>query len=174
MSSLARYGRDGTEAYDLVDRLPSGPARAAAWNAYACQVYADKLSESCPHPSDETARVVHALYDLARVWLARASDGTAGHFELELPPWGAPERSRDQLIGMRNALDALRTTVAYDLPHELAPDLAAIDRRMTAVDELWIDRPTPDLRAGLGGLLVAGIRDAIELGRTLADRRAGD
>jgi hypothetical protein len=165
---LASYGRDGTDAYDLVDRLPPGRARAAAWNAYVCQTYADKLAAACPRPSDQTARVARSLYALALVWLERARTDASGSHELELPPWGSPVRSHDQLVGMRDALEALRTYVAYGLPPALAPRLAAVDARMDAVDALWIKRPTPELRGGIGDALTAGIREAISLGRELA------
>jgi hypothetical protein len=165
---LASYGREGTDAYDLVDRLPHGEARAAAWNAYVCQTYADKLADACPRPSDETARVVRSLYGLALTWLERAATDAVGSHELELPPWGTPFRSHDQLHGMRNALEALRTYVAYGLPPALAPRLAPVDARIDAVDALWIERPTPELRGGIGDALTAGIREAISLGRVLA------
>jgi len=165
---LASYGRDGTDAYDLVDRLPYGRARAAAWNAYACQTYGDKLADSCPRPSDETARVVRSLYALAVTWLERTALDAGGSQALELPAWGTPIRSRDQLLGMRETLDALRTYVAYALPPALEPRLDAIDKRLGVADALWIERPTPELRGGIGDALAAGIREAIALGQELA------
>lgn len=158
---LASYGRDGADAYDLVDRLPYGRARAAAWNAYACQTYGDKRS-------DETARVVRALYALAVTWLERTALDARGSQELELPAWGTPIRSRDQLVGMRDTLDALRTYVAYGLPPALEPRRDAIDKRPGVADALWIERPTPELRGGIGDALAAAIREAIALGRVLA------
>ena len=165
---LASYGRDGTDAYDLVDRLPPGRARAAAWNAYVCQTYADKLTAACPRRSGETARVVQSLYSLALTWLELAAADSDGPQELELPPWGTPIRSRDQLVGMRNTLDTLRTHVAYGLPEALGPRLAVVDARSDAVNALWIRRPTPELRGGLGDALIAGIRAAVSLGQVLA------
>jgi hypothetical protein len=165
---LAAYGRDGADAYDLVDRLPHGRARAAAWNAYACQTYADKLADSCPRPSDETIRVARSLYELAVVWLERSAADVGGSQELELPSWGTPVRSRDQLVGMRNTLDALRTYVAYGVTRALEPRLDAVDKHLHAVDSLWIERPTPELRGGIGDALAAGIRETITLGRLLA------
>ena len=165
---LAAYGRDGADAYDLVDRLPRGRARVAAWNAYACQTYADKLADSCRRPSDKTIRVVRSLYALAVTWLERSALDAGGSQELELPAWGTPVRSRDQLVGMRNTLDALRTYVAYALSPELEPRLDAVDERLRAVDALWIERPTPELRGGIGDRLAAGIREAIALGQVLA------
>jgi hypothetical protein len=165
---LAAYGRDGAEAYDLVDRLQYGRARAAAWNAYACQTYADKLADACRRPSDETIRVVRSLYELAVRWLERSAVDAGGSQELELPSWGTSVRSRDQLVGMRNTLEALRTYVAYALPPTLEPRLDAVDRRVHDVDSLWIERPTPELRGGIGNALAAGIREAITLGRLIA------
>ena len=162
----APAGRDAGDAYDLVDRLPPGRARAAAWNAYVCQTYADKLAEARRGYSDETARVERSLYALALAWLERADTGSDG--ELSLPPWGSPIRSRDQLSGMRQTLDALRTHVAYGLPETFRPQLAAVDARIDAVERLWIERPPPELRGGLGDALTAGLRDTIALGRELA------
>lgn len=165
---LAAYGSHGTDAYDLVDRLPPGRGRAAAWNAYVCQTYADKLADACPRPSLETTRVVRTLYDGAVVWLRCANGDTDGSRRLELPPWGTPVRSREQLVGMRQALYALRTHIAYGLPPELEPRLAAVDARVEAVDALWIERPTPELRGGIGDALTHGIREATALGELLA------
>lgn len=165
---LAAYGRDGTDAYDLVDRLAPGTARVAAWNAYVCQTYADKLADACRRPSDETARVVRSLYAAALTWLERAASAPVEPVELTLPPWGTPVRSRDQLVGMRNTLEALRTYVAYGLPPTLQPRLALVDERVDTVDGLWIERPTPELRGGIGDALSAGIREAVSLGQTLA------
>ncbi|MGH2933412.1 MAG: hypothetical protein ACRDL2_02720 [Gaiellaceae bacterium] len=167
---LAAYGRDGTDAYDLVDRLPCGPQRAAAWNAYVCQTYADKLvdaTRASRFAPFDTARLARGLYALVGVWLERAQ-GTPSSVELALPPWYAAPRRREQLVGMRETLYALRTHVAYDLAPGLQDRLAAIDRRIGQVDALWIDRPSPELAAGICDLLAAGIRDACTLGRELA------
>jgi len=163
---LTSYGRYGTNAYDLVDRLPPGEARAAAWNAFVCQTYGDKLAEACRHPSPKTTDIVRSLYALALGWLDRAASGMAA--PLELPTWDTPVRSYDELVGMRNTLDALRTYVAYGLPAALAPQLADVDARIDAANGLWIKRPTPELRGGIGFELIAGIRVAISLGRLRA------
>ena len=40
-AQLEPYQRVGGDAYGLVDELPRGPARLAAWNAYVLQTYAD-------------------------------------------------------------------------------------------------------------------------------------
>ena len=173
---LAAYGRDGADAYDLVDHLPCGPQRAAAWNAYVCQTYADKLvdgARASRFAPFDTARVVRALYGLAGVWLEQAS-GTPSSVVLALPPWDTPTRRREQLLGMRETLYALRTHVAYDLGPRLQDRLAAVDRRIGQVDALWIDRPSPELGAGICDLLAGGIRDACALGRELALGPAAD
>ena len=163
--TLGSYGRHGTDAYDLVDRLPPGAARAAAWNAYVCQTYADKLAASCA-AQDDAARVCRALYDLARTWLERAHEGgPAGR--LELPAWGSPFRSRGELVAMRETLDALRTYIAFAIG-EADPRLGPIDRRIAAADGLWIERPPPELRGGIGDALVRGINDSVELGAAVA------
>ena len=165
---LASYGRDGTDAYDLVDRLLPGQARAAAWHAYVCQTYADKLADSCRRPSPETTRYVRSLYALALQWLDRAAADAPEADEPSLPAWGTPIRSRDQLVGMRNTLDALRVYVAYALPGPQRPRLDAVDARAGAAARLWIERPTPELRGGIGDALSAGIREAVSLGQALA------
>lgn len=166
--AMSRYGRDGSDAYDLVDTLPRGPARASAWNAYVCQTYADKLC-GAGTVAPETARVVRALYDRAGTWLARAREGSDGG-ELVLPPWRTPVRSQRELAGMRDTLEALRTYVAFDLGEgaDDDPRLAVVDRRIATVDSMWIPRPTPDLRLGIGDALIRGIAEACALGRALA------
>jgi len=172
---LRAYGRDGADAYDLFDRLERGPARAAAWNAYVCQTYADKLVQAGERiglvPFD-TVRMVRALYALVDAWLVVAQGGEAAgaRLDLELPAWGTPVRSREQLVGMRETLYALRTCVAFDLQGRAEPgaDLAAVDKALEAVDALWIERPSPELRGGIGDALASGIRKACVLGCELA------
>jgi hypothetical protein len=165
--TVTRLGRQGSDAYDLVDTLPPGPARVAAWNAYVCQTYADKLCGADP-VAPETAPVVRALYDQAGTWLERARTGSADG-ELALPRWRTPVRSQGELAGMRDTLEALRTHVAFDLGAS-ADDarLTAIDRRIATVDSMWIPRATPDLRLGIGDALIRGIAEACALGRALA------
>lgn len=175
VARVAAYGRDGTEAYDLVDRLPRGPARAAAWNAYVCQTYADKLLEASRglgYASFESARLARSLYELVATWLRRAATGACPDFEL--PRWRTAVRSQEELAGMRETLSDLRTHVAFDLETlaataELKAQLAEIDERIEAVDALWIERPTPELRGGIAGLLIGGIDQARALGAVLAE-----
>lgn len=163
---LSSYGRHGADAYDLVDRLPHGPARAAAWNAYVCQTYADKLAESCTRAPETAAPYARALYDLARSWLERAH-APSGRLDLKLPPWGTLTRSREELVAMRETLYALRTYVAFEIGDD-DPQLAAIDEQIAIVDGLWIARPTPELRAGIGSALMTGIKAAAALGGACA------
>lgn len=166
--SISRYGRDGSDAYDLVDTLPRGAARAAAWNAYVCQTYADKLCGNGA-VAPETMPMVRLLYDQAGTWLERAKDGSGGG-DLALPAWRTPVRSQRELAGMRDTLEALRTYVAFDLGTAADDDvrLAAVDRHIATVDSMWIPRATPDLRLGIGDALTRGIADACALGRALA------
>lgn len=130
----------------------------AAWNAYVCQTYADKLAGSC----DTSAPLARALYDLARTWLERTRTPD-GDTRLELPAWGTLERSREQLAAMRETLDALRTYLAFEIGED-DPRLETVDAQLAAVDELWIPRPTPELRAGIGSALTIGIKAAAALG----------
>src|SRR6059058_5866465 len=122
-------------AYELVDQLPSGPARAAAWAAYALTTYADKLVAA-----DGRSDVVAEAYACAAACLDVARGG-GGALPAALPHWRTPVRSRDQLVGMRDALEALRTYLAYELHDEHPAALARIDAQLTRVDELWIERP---------------------------------
>jgi hypothetical protein len=165
--AVSRLGRDGSDAYDLVDTLPAGARRAAAWNAYVCQTYADKLCGAGP-VAPEAAPVVRALYDQAGTWLERAREGSVGG-EVAFPRWRTPVRSQRELTGMRDTLEALRTHVAFDLGASANdPRLDAIDRRIATVDSMWIPRATPDLCLGIGDALIRGIADACALGHALA------
>ena len=165
---LGSYGRHGTDAYDLVERLPRGPARAAAWNAYVCQTYADKLALRCTHAPHESAPFARALYDLAIEWLRRANDDSLrGPVDLELPRWGSLVRSSEQLVAMRETLESLRTYIAYDAGEDDGR-LTEIDQRLATASALWDPRPTPDLRTAIGDALVRGIRAAAELGASCA------
>ena len=165
--SMSSYGRDGSDAYDLVDTLPAGTARAAAWNAFVCQTYADKLCGVGAVPP-ETASMIRALYAQVGTWLGHAHDGTHCG-DLVLPAWRTPIRSQRELAAMRATLDDLRTHVAFDLGgSDDDPRLAAIDREISEVDSLWIPRATPELRFGIGSALLRGIADACALGNSLA------
>ena len=114
------------EVYELVDTLPRGPARVAAWNAYALQTYGDKLTAACY--AADTADVGRRAYSLAEEWLQRARQPAAGPGDARpalpdaLPHWHTPIRSHAQLVGMREALEALRTYVAFDLQSSPADD----------------------------------------------------
>jgi hypothetical protein len=170
-ASLSSYARDGADAYDLVEHLRCGTTRAAAWSAYVCQTYADKLLRADQRGGVvpiSTARYACALYERAGRWLERARAESADDVDFDLPSWDSPLRSRPQLVGMRDALYVLRTYVAYELRDAARPELADIDAHVEAVDGLWIARPTPELRAGIAAELTAGIRSACALGRSLA------
>lgn len=109
----------GLDAYDLVEELPRGPARAAAWNAYVLQTYSDKLLAAGPthqYMRADTVTVVEDLYRLVVVWLDRARQMAANPSQPAWPnlpdalsPWHTPVRSERQLVGMRETLDALHT-----------------------------------------------------------------
>jgi hypothetical protein len=148
-------------AYELVDQLPSGPARAAAWAAYALTTYADKLLAA-----EGTSDVVAEAYARAAACLDVARGGS-GAFPDTLPHWRTPVRSREQLVGMRDALDALRTYLAYELKDADPPQLARIDAQLARVDQLWIERPPPEIRGALGSALAIGLDEAYALGRRL-------
>jgi hypothetical protein len=148
-------------AYELVDRLPSGPARAAAWAAYALTTYADKL-----RAADGTSDVVAEAYANAAACLDVARDG-GGALPDALPHWRTPVRSREQLVGMRDALDALRTYLAYELRDADATPIARIDAQLARVDELWIERPPDAIRGAIGSALAIGLDEAYTLGRRL-------
>lgn len=148
-------------AYELVDELPSGPARAAAWAAYALTTYADKL-----HAADGLSDVVVEAYTRAGDCLDLAAAG-GGMVPDALPHWHTPVRSHEQLIGMRDALETLRTYLAYELHDEHAPELASVDAQLAKVDELWIRRPPAEIRGAIGSALAIGLDEAYALGRRL-------
>jgi hypothetical protein len=151
-------------AYELVDQLSSGPARAAAWAAYALTTYADKLVAA-----DGASDVAVEAYASAAACLDVARNG-GGALPAALPHWRTPVRSREQLVGMRNALDALRTYLAYELRDEHPPQLARIDAQLARVDELWIERPPPEIRGAIGSALAVGLDEAYALGRKICAR----
>ena len=68
---------------------------------------------------------------------------------------------------MRDTLDALRTFLAYELRDADAPQLARIDAQLARVDELWIERPPPEVSGALGSVLAIGLDEAYALGRRL-------
>lgn len=145
-------------AYELVEELPPGPARAAAWAAYALTIYADKLLAV-----DGRSDVVAEAYARAAQCLDVAA-GRSGALPQALPHWPTPVRSAEQLVGMRAALDALRTYLAYELHDEHAPDLAPVDAQLAKVERLWIRRPPPEIRGAVGSALSIGLDAAYALG----------
>ena len=147
-------------AYELVDELPSGAARAAAWAAYALTTYADKLLAA-----DGRSDVVAEAYARAAACLDAARG--VGEVPDALPHWRTPIRTREQLVGMRDALDALRTYLAYELKSAAPPELARVDAQLARVDQLWIERPPPEIRGALGSALAIGLDEAYALGRRL-------
>src|SRR5471032_2238838 len=107
------------EAYDLVDKLPRGPARVAAWNAYALRTYGDKLITAAVSRGwaidEDTPPIVESLVTLAASWVQYAvllaADAGASATQPpsdSVPHWHTPTRSQAQLFGMREALEALR------------------------------------------------------------------
>jgi hypothetical protein len=176
------------DSYELVERLPHGHARGAAWNAYALQSYGDKLLVASHRPefiSQDTAEMAGRLFSRACTWLERAARLAAGSepaargvLDDRLPTWYTPTRAQDQLVGMRETLDTLRTFIAYDLtaapnaPEStlagLQERLAAVDKRIDAVELLWVQRQPAELRQGIGFELGAGLDTAYALGRAVA------
>lgn len=156
-----RAGCDG--ATDLVDELPAGAARSAAWAAYALQTYADKLIEACGvdgYIAPETAGVAGASYRLAAACLDIAR-GATGEIPKLPPHWRTPLRSHEQLVGMREALEALRTYLAYALPD----GVPEVDAQLARVERLWIERAPDAIRGGLGDALANGLDLAYDIGR---------
>ena len=150
-------------ATELVDELDNSPARSAAWAAYALQTYADKLLDACARDGyidAETAGVARASYKLAATCLDVAR-GDAGDVPPRPPHWRTPLRSHQQLVGMRDALESLRTYLAYALPDGV-PD---VDAQLARVDRLWIEHAPPEIRGGLGDALANGLDLAYETGR---------
>jgi hypothetical protein len=179
----------GMDAYELVEQLPHGEARSAAWNAYALQTYGDKLLVATHRPefvSQDTAEMAGRLFLLACTWLERASQLSAGSAprareELQdtVPTWYTPTRAQDQLVGMRDTLETMRTFIAYDLTTATAnasestlfglhERLEAVDKRIAEVDLLWVPRLPAELRRGIGFELGTGIDTAYALGRAVA------
>jgi hypothetical protein len=165
----------GGDAYELVDVLARGPARAAAWSAYALQTYGDKLLEANRDGfvDGEAAGVAADAFALAArcVEAAKRGDGLSG-LPQTLPRWRSLRRSEEQLTGMRNTLEALRTYIAYELrDHDdasaHAPGLAKVDAELRQVERLWVARESPDIRGGLGSALSHGLDRAYSLGRAV-------
>ena len=150
-------------ATDLVDDLDNGPERSAAWAAYALQTYADKLLDACGrngYISPDTAGVARASYKLAATCLAVARGG-AGDVPERPPHWRTPLRSHEQLVGMRDTLEALRTYLAYAFP-DGAPE---VDAELAKVERLWIEHAPAEIRGGIGDALANGLDRAYAAGR---------
>ncbi len=187
VQELDRLRAAGIDAYELVGQLPRGPARSWAWSAHVFQTYADKLMAASPtgryiHLS--AAQIAQELYLLAGSCLDRARqidalpESVARSEQVPpIPRWRSPIRSQNELVGMRETLDALRTYVAADLRvfevdestvESLRRMLALIDARFD-VEGLWLKRPPAEIRARIGDLLGDGIDKAYTLGGLLAD-----
>jgi hypothetical protein len=164
--SIDQLRAQSVGASDLVDTLPNGPARAAAWGAYALETYGDALLAACARDGYigfETAHVARASFALAAVCI-RAAQGEAGDVPPSLPHWQTVPRSHEQLVGMRHALESLRTYLAYELGAADA-DVARIDARLADAERLWIEHAPPEIRGGIGDALTDGLDLAYETGR---------
>ena len=157
-------------ASDLVDSLPSSPARSAAWAAYALETYGDTLLAACARDGYvdlETSPVARQAFALAGICVEVARGGT-GDVPTSLPHWETVPRSHEQLVGMRDTLESLRTYLAYELGRDDA-DVARIDAQLAKVERLWIEHAPPEIRGGLGDALVSGLDLAYETGRRRFD-----
>jgi len=153
-------------ASDLVDTLPTGPARSAAWAAYALETYADALLAACARDGYiglDTARVARVSFVLAGTCVEIAQ-GAQGDIPRSLPHWETVPRSHEQLVGMRETLESLRTYLAYELGSDDA-DVVQIDAQLATVERLWIERAPPAIRGGIGDALSNGLDLAYEIGR---------
>lgn len=154
------------DAYDRVEQLPRGAGRSAAWAAYALVTYGDKIVAAVERDGcldGDTARIALASFELAE----RSLQGAPPE---RLPRWQGGSRSEEQLRGMRDALDALQTFLAFEL--RAAPGgalLARVDASLAKVARLWIARPTEELRGGIAGALVNGLDEAYALGRAICE-----
>ena len=148
-------------ASDLVDELRSGPARSAAWAAYALETYGDALLRACArdgHVDFDTARVIRLSFTFAATCVGVAR-GDPGDVPRSLPRWHTVPRSHEQLVGMRAALEGLRTYLAYD-----GAEVGEVDARLATVDGLWIERAPDAIRGALGDALTNGLDLAYEIG----------
>lgn len=153
-------------ASDLVDELPNGTARSAAWAAYVLETYADRLLAACArdgYVDFETARISRTSLVLAGDCVVFAG-GAAGEAPRTLPHWQTVPRSHEQLVGMRETLESLRTYLAYELGSDDA-DVARIDAQLATVDRLWIAHAPAEIRGGIGDALAKGLDLAYETGR---------
>jgi hypothetical protein len=187
VEELAQLRHAGVEAYDLVGQLPRGPARLAAWNAYVFQTYADKLIAASPakgYVRVATAQFAQELYgcvggclDQARQVAALPDGSRKTDPTPPMPHWHTPVRAQEELCGMRDTLDVLRTYVAYDLSTlqvdkpslERLQDVLTVINARFEVEGLWLPRTSPELRGKIGDLLTDGLDQAYALGQVLAE-----
>lgn len=181
VSDLRSIQARGTDANDLVGRLPRGHQREAAWVAYALQTYGDKLIDACRTGglvAPDTAWLAQTSFELAEACLRDAQPERATRAAVlpaALPRWSTPWRTHEQLIAMRETLEDLRTYLAYELHTEHVPadeesldQLAAIDAKLASVDLIWIERPSAELRGGIASTLAIALDAALQLGRRLS------
>ena len=72
-------------------------------------------------------------------------------------------RSREQLVGMRDALErCARTSPTSSATRTAAA--RAIDAQLARVDQLWIERPPDEIRGAIGSALALGLDEAYALG----------
>jgi hypothetical protein len=159
LESLAEERNAAADAYARVEELPPGQERAEAWKAFALQTYGDRLLGAC----ERSGVVAFDTAPFAARCFRLAAGGTA---PARLPQWQEPVRTHAQLVGMREALEALRA----DLAGCDEERLAAIDAERHAVDLLWIERAPDTIRTGLGRHLQRGLDLAYALG---AERALG-
>jgi hypothetical protein len=155
--------------------------------AFALQTYGDKLLVAGDHPdfvSQDTAVYAGRLFLLAGGCHERASElavalkpGSGADGPDRLPRWITVTRSHEQLVGMREALDTLRTHVAHDLSRLSANEsavalanatLATLDERIEKMNLLWIPRAPAELRRGIGDALMKSLDTVYALGQTVA------
>jgi hypothetical protein len=145
------------DAYARVEELAPGPERAAAWKVYALQTYGDRLLAAC----ERSGVVAFETAPFAAGCLRFAASGSPPN---RLPQWQTPVRTHAQLVGMRDALEALRA----DLAGCDDARLAAIDAERHAVDLLWIEHAPETIRTGIGRHL----QHALDLAYALGAERA--
>jgi hypothetical protein len=90
--------------------------------------------------------------------------GGAGDVPDSLPHWQTVPRSHDQLVGMREALESLRTYLAYELGGD-DTQVAQVDAQLAKVERLWIEHAPAEIRGALGDALANGLDLAYETGR---------
>ena len=173
---LAALQSAGGEVYSLVEGLPRGPARLAAWNAYVLQTYGDKLlaaSRTSTYVRTDTAALAEESFRLACRWLDRANGQASAAPAEALPHWQTAIRCDEQLVGMRETLIALHAYVAYDIQSvasaaQFHEALAEIEQQLETVDILWIKHPPAEIRGGIGTALCRGLDRAYALGQALS------